>query len=177
MEAELGNNLIPLLGLLPVWVIVAAVIGWMVLKMGTSLWRRVMLVGGGVLALLGLAVLLVGVYYQVSPEFADTFKFYAYSALAPGGDPFKDTGNTQTVLIAAEVQVADGSVQLYRHPDPESPTIVTVFVPNRFIGVDLKGDTLTIPATEAGSLPRSIDTSLWWALTKNINSVVSEVED
>ena len=177
MESRLGLNPTLLSILLPILIIAALAIIWLIAKARLSLWRRIAFVAGGLFALFGFAVAFLIVYYQISPIFADTFRFYAYSALAPAGDPFQKSENGyQTVIMMREVSHQDGRVSLLYHPNPEWPTIVYLFTPGKFITADLKNDTLTIPAVETGSLPMVIPTSLWWALTRNIHSQVSSVD-
>lgn len=177
MEAQLTTNPIPLFILLPILIIVAVGTGWLIVKTRINLWKRLVLAVGGIFALFGFAILLFVVYYHVSHTFAGTFKFYAYSALAPDGDPFeKSNVDSQPVIMMRDVASSDGAVRLLYHPNPESPIIVYLFTQGKYITADLQDDALTIPDTKPGSLPRVINTSLWWALTKNIYNETSSVE-
>lgn len=177
MEAELGKNWIPLLVLLPIVIIVAVLIVWFISRTQISRWMRVVLGVGGFFALFGFTVALLAVYYQLSSTFAGTFRFYAYSAFAPEGDPFAMQGEGyQSALMLRGVANTNGEITLLNHLNSEFPTIVYVFTPGKFITADLQDDVLTIPATEPGALPRVIATSLWWALTKDLSSEVSAVD-
>jgi hypothetical protein len=177
METHLGTNPIPLFVLLPIWVVAAASIVWTILKTQVKLWRRLALAGGGLLALFGFAVLLVGFYYKISPTFANTFRFYVYSALAPNKrDPFNNQNSNQSVIMMRSVGYSHGELRLQYNPNPDYPTIVYLFTPGKIITADLKNDTLTVPTKESGSMPRILHSSLWWALTQSINNEVSSVE-
>jgi heme A synthase len=172
MDAHLATNTTFLYVLLPVFVFVAALIGWLVVRAKVKYWQKTLLALGSVFAFVGFAVIALCVYFYSSTSFANTFRYYAYTALAPVSDPFKKPNASQTTLALLGVANQNGNVQLQRHPNPGYPLIVTLFTPGKFTEADLMGDVLTIPAREAGSLPRVTHTSLWWALTKNLQSVV-----
>lgn len=172
MDPYLATNTVFLYVLLPVFVIVAVLIGWLVVKAQVKPWRKTLLALGGLFAIVGFAVVTLCVYFHSSTSFANTFRYYAYSALAPAGDPFEKPNVSQSTLALLGVANQNGSVHLQRLPNPDYPIIITLFTPGKFTEADLMGDVLTIPTREAGSLPRVTQTSLWWALTKNLQSVV-----
>lgn len=176
METHLVTNWIPLGVLLPILIIVSAGIVWLIAKANVVLWKRATLSVGGFFAIFGFAIALFIVYYHISTVFSDTFKFYAYSTFAPAGDPFEKLNSNQRVVMMREVANNDGEVSLLYHPNPEVATVVYLFTPGKYITADLKDDVLTIPEVDADDLPRVINTSLWWALTKNIYNVVSSVK-
>ena len=127
--------------------------------------------------LFGFAIILVGFYYHLSPTFASTFRFYAYTALAPKDDPFQvSEGDYRPILMLRDVTKKNGEVSLLYHPNPDYPTLVSIFTQGKFIEANLYNDILSIPNTEAGSLPRVTKTSLWWALTKDLGSQISTAD-
>lgn len=177
MEAELGMNWVPLFVLFPIVIIAIVVITWFVAKAHVTAWKRVILSIGGIFSIFGFVVTLFVLYYQLSPTFAGTFRFYAYTVFAPEGDPFEmQEEGYQPALMLRGVANTGGEVTLLNHPDPEFPTIVYLFTPGKFITTDLQDDVLSIPITQPGSLPRVISTSLWWALSKDIFSEVSSAQ-
>ncbi len=177
MDTHLGTNSIPMFVLLPILLIIAVGMGWMIVRAHVALWKRIALIVGGLFALFGMAVFMVTVYYKVSPNFASTFRFYAYTALAPAGDPFQTPNKDyRQALILREVVNKDGVISFLNPPNPSYPAMVAIFAPGKYIEADLTGDTLTIPPPPQDSLGRVTKTSLWWALTKDLTNIVSNVQ-
>lgn len=172
MEPQLGTNLIPLLVLLPLTLIVAIGIGWLIAKTKVERWKRISFSIVGVFAVFGFAVAIVTIYFNMSSQFADTFNYYAYSALAPGNDPFQDTTNeAEPVLMIRDVWTGDKAGELVSVPNPDLASIVYLFVPGKYITANLQNEKLTIPELPEGSEPPVTETSLWWALSKNIHKL------
>jgi hypothetical protein len=168
MESQLGTNMMTWYVIFPILVIAAAAIVWFVVKMQVAPCKRVAIVAISLFAFIGFAVVVLGVYYQINKPFAGSFKFYAYSTLAPDQrDPFTEHNTEQSVLMMRAVGYGDGEVRTLYHQNPDYPTLVYLFVPGKFITADLLNDVLTIPEVDADSFPRVEHTSLWWALTKD----------
>lgn len=177
MEPHLGANWIPLLVLLPLTLIVAIGIGWLIAKTKIEKWKRVTFSVVGIFAVFGFAVTIVTVYYNMSWQFANTFNYYAYSALAPGNDPFQDTTNeAEPVLMIQDVWTGDKAGEIINNPSPDFASIVYLFVPGKYITAHLQDEKLTIPDVPEGSMPAVAETSLWWALSKNIHKEVYSVQ-
>jgi hypothetical protein len=177
MESQFGANITTWYVIFPILAIAAAAIFWFVVKIKVTPWKRVAMAVVSIFAFIGFAVVMLGVYYHVNKQFAGSFKFYAYSAFAPDQrDPFAEHNTAQSVLMMREVGYSDGEVRMLYHPNPDYPTLVYLFVPGKFITADLKDNVLTIPEVDADSSPRVEPTSLWWALTKNLYSLVSSVK-
>ncbi len=173
METHLGTNLITWLVVFPILVIAAAGLVWHLLKTNWSSAKKIIMIAVGFFAYIGFSVIVLCVYYHLSPSFATTFRFYTYSTMAPKADPFlKSDGYAGNVLMMREVFKNDGRITLLTHPNLESPIEVSIFTPGRYIQGQLLNDVLTIPQDSEGSLPRIMKTSLWWALTKNLYTVV-----
>lgn len=172
MEPHLGTNWIPLVVLLPLALIVAIGIGWLIAKTKVEKWKRVTFGIVGIFAVFGFAITIVTIYYNISSQFAGTFNFYAYSALAPGKDPFQDTTNeTEPVLMIRDVWAKGRTGELVKFPNPDGELVTYLFVPGKFIEARLKDNTLNIPKTEKGGLPAITKTSLWWALSKDLHKL------
>ncbi len=174
MTAQLGTNYLPLAVGLPILALAAIGIGWMIKKNIAATWKRIVMAVVGIFALFGLAAVLLIASFHANISFADTFRIYAYTALAPSGDPFQFAREEfHPVLMMRDVANVDGTVTQISHPNPDYPTLIAIFAPGKYIEADMKDDAFTIPSIEAGSLPRVIKTSLWWALTSNIHNLVS----
>jgi hypothetical protein len=173
MNAEFGMNWIPLAVLLPLTLIVAIGIGWLIAKLKIEKWKRITFGVVGVFAVFGFAVAIVTVYYNMSWQFANTFNYYAYSALAPGNDPFVETENeAEPVLMIRDVWTGDRVGEFANVPNPDFASIVYLFVPGKYITANyFQDEKLTIPEIPAGSMPAVTETSLWWALSKNIHKL------
>lgn len=168
MGTQFGTNIITWYVIFPILLIVASCVIWFVVKLRVTLWKRVAFAVGSLFALIGFAVVVLGVYYQASTTFASSLKFYTYSTFAPDKrDPFETHSSDQPVLMMRDVGYSNGEVRLLHHPNPEVATIVYLFTPGKFITADLKNDVLTIPEVQIGNSPRIEHTSLWWALTKD----------
>lgn len=178
MEPHVGTNWIPLLVLLPIILIVAIGIGWLVAKTKVEKWKRISFGVVGIFAVFGFAVAIITVYYNMSWQFANTFNFYAYSALAPGNNPFQDTINeAEPVLMIRDVWTGDRAGEFANVPNPDFASIVYVFVPGKYITANyFQNEKLTIPEVPAGSMPAVTETSLWWAFFRNIHEAVYSVE-
>lgn len=172
MNAEFGTNWIPLVVLLPLTLIIAIGIGWLVVKLKIEKWKKITLGVAGLFAVFGFAVAVITVYYQVSPSFAYTFKFYTHTVFALGEDPFETTDNpAEAVIMQMDVWTGDKAGELVEIPTPDGELVTYLFVPGKFIEAHLKDEKLTIPEKEEGDLPAVTETSLWWALSKNIQKV------
>ena len=172
MEPHLGTNLITWLVIFPVLVIVAVGIIWYLTKIKGPLVKRVAIITGGFFAFIGFTVILLGVYYHLNPAFASTFKFYAYSTLAPDGDPFQvSEGDYNPVLIRHEVHKEDGQIKFLSNLKPDLPYYVFLFTSGKYIYTKIDNGVLTIPTDTPGSEPSVTETSLWWALTKDLYRV------
>lgn len=175
MNTYLATYLTPAIVLVSSCVIVAIVIGWVLVRSTLSNTKRILLLGSGLLAIVGCAAIVTCVLFRTNPSFADTFRIYGYTKLAPAGDPFTfSEGEFHPTLTMRDVVKINGEVRFGTHPNPDYPTLVALFAPGKYIEADMIDNVLTIPATPDGSLPRVINTSLWWAFTKNIRNVVSE---
>jgi hypothetical protein len=174
MEPQLGNNTFFLYVLLPIFVLTIAGMVWFIVKTQTTVWKKVALSVGGLFALVGFISTILCVYYKTSPTFAGTFRFYAYSALAPAGDPFQTPNNNyRQALVLREVVNKDGIISFLKHPNPNYPSYVYLFAPGKFTYTELRDDMLTVPAAPQ---PNTTHTSLWWALTKDLSKDVYSVE-
>lgn len=177
MNTYLGTNTFFLYILLPIFILALAGVAWLVMRVRVTAWKKVGLTVCGLFALLGFYGTVLCIYYKTSPTFAGTFRFYAYSALAPAADPFETPNNDyRQALVLREVVNKNGVISFLKHPNPDYPTIVTVFAPGKFIEADLNGDTLIIPTPPQDSLGVVTKTSLWWAMTKDLTNIVSNVQ-
>ncbi|MEK7631870.1 MAG: hypothetical protein AAB445_03320 [Patescibacteria group bacterium] len=174
MDPQLGTNTFFLYVLLPIFILALAGVVWMVVKMHATAWKKLGFAIAGLFALLGFYGAVLCVYYKASHTFAGTFQFYAYSALAPAGDAFQTPNNNyQQVMVMREVKNKDGVISFLKHPNPDYPAYVYLFAPGKFTYVEVKDDTLTVPAAP---LPSTTRTSLWWALTKDLSKLVASAE-
>ncbi|MEK7570249.1 MAG: hypothetical protein AAB515_02310 [Patescibacteria group bacterium] len=174
MDPNLGTNTFFLYVLLPIFILAFAGVVWMIVKVRVTAWKKTGLAIAGLFALLGFYGATLCVYYKASPTFAGTFRFYAYSALAPASDPFQTPNNDyRQALFLREVVNKDGAINFLKHPNPDYPAYVYLFAPGKFTYAELQDDTLTIPAAP---LPSTTKTSLWWALTKDLSKYVDRVE-
>jgi len=172
MESQLGINTTTYYVILPLLVIVVAAIIWFVAKMKATVWKRVTLSVVGLFAFVGFSVITLCIYYQVNDSFAGTFKFYAYSALAPDErDPFTDHSDSQSILMMRAVGYSDGEVRMQYHPNPYAPTITYLFVPGKLITANLQDDVLTYFVNKKKAVE---NTSFWWALTKDIYTLIAD---
>lgn len=177
MSTYLGTNTFFLSVLLPVFILALVGIVWLVVRAHVTPWKKIGLAIGGLFALLGFYGAVLCVYYKTNANFAGTFRFYAYSALAPAGNPFETPNNDyRQALVLREVVNKDGVISFLKHPNPNYPTTVAVFAPGKFIEADLNNDTLTVPPPPQDSTGVVTHTSLWWALTKNLSNLISRVE-
>lgn len=175
MESQFGANTTTWYVIFPILVIIAALIILFVVKMKTTAWKRTVIAIGGLFAFIGLTVVIFSVYYHTSTVFSNTFKFYALSTFSISeNDPFTATNNYQSVIMTRGLQNDNGEVKLASHPNPYAPTPTYLFVSGKFIIADLFNDVLTIPDDD---LKRVEQTSLWWALTKNIFKGVYDASD
>lgn len=176
METHLGTNLITWIVIFPILTIAVVGLVWYILKTNGPPAKKMAMIAVGFFAFVGFSVIVLCIYYHSSPSFATTFRFYAYSTLAPKADPFlQSNGHAGDVLIMREVRNEDGRITLINHPNPESPIEISIFTPGKYIQGQLLNDVLTIPQDTNDSLPRIMKTSLWWALTKNIYSITGTV--
>ncbi len=174
MDTHLGVYILPFVIVLAGVVAVGVGCTWVIIKTAGNLWKRLVLGVGGVLAMLGVATVLIMAMFHFNPSFADTFRIYAYTKLAMSKDPFLFADQEfHPVLMMRDVANKDGKITQISHPNPNYPTLVAMFASGKYIEADMIDDVFTIPRTPAGSLPRVIDTSLWWALTTNIHNLVS----
>lgn len=174
--AHIGTNLVSWIVILPILIIVAIGIIWYLTKVKGSLLKRVATIASGLFTFIGFSVILLGVYYHLNSAFAGTFKFYAYSTLAPQGSPFNvSKGGYGTILMSSEVYNDAGQIKLLSQLKPNLPSYVTVFSSGQYINTKIDNGVLTIPPDVAGSELQVNKTSLWWALTKDLTKLnVSE---
>jgi len=180
MDLQTGSNATTYYIVLPLLIILGVLIIWLVVKTKVSAGKKVALSFMGLIAFLGCATITLWIYYLVDDSFAGTFKFYAYSALAPGKDPFlQSEGYYGPVLAMSEVHVRNGEVSWL-----ESPSFSDIdhgwqlFLPGRWLTV---GESNRVLAVREGDpfFPDSneIKTSLWWALTKDIYTGIGKAGD
>jgi len=169
MESHLGTNLITWLVIFPVLLIVAGLIIWYLTKLKGSLVKKVAMIMAGFFAFIGFAVVLLGVYYHLNPAFAFGFKFYAYSNLAPEGNPFEISEGEYTPILAQNVVYKeDGQIKLFSGLRPDLPYYLFLFTSGKYINTKINNNILTIPPNTPDSEPSVINTSLWWALTRDL---------
>jgi hypothetical protein len=174
MDPHLGTNTFFLYVLLPIFILALAGVTWVITRMRLNVWKKLGFAIAGLFALLGFYGATICIYYKASPTFASTLQFYAYSVLAPAGDAFQTPNNSyQQVLVMREVKNKDGVISFLKHPNPDYPAYVYLFAPGKFVYTELRGDTLAVPTAPQ---PSTTNTSLWWALTKDISKYVATVE-
>ncbi|MFH0952364.1 MAG: hypothetical protein V1838_04215 [Patescibacteria group bacterium] len=177
MESHLGTNLITWLVIFPVLIVAVSLIIWYLAKIKVSLVKRVTMIMAGFFAFVGFAVVLLGVYYHLNPAFAAGFKFYAYSTLAPEGNPFKiSEGDYTSVLVQNVVYKEDGQIKLFSGLKRDFPYYLFLFTSGKYINTKIDDGVLTIPADTPGSEPSVTNTSLWCALTKDLYKYVDTVK-
>ncbi len=175
MESQFGTNTTTWYVIFPILAIIAALIILFVVKIKTTAWKRTAIAVGGLFAFIGFTVVVFGVYYQTSTVFSNTFKYYALSAFSISeNDPFTATNNFQSVIMMREVQNDKGEVKLFSLPNPYAPTTTTLFVRGKFITANLQNNVLTYLENEETAVE---NTSLWWALTKNIYTAVYDASN
>ncbi len=175
MESQFGVNTTTWYVIFPILAIIAVIIILFVVKMKTTVWRRTAIAIGGLFAFVGVTVVVLGVYYQMSTVFSYTFKYYALSTFSISEDnPFTATNNYQSVIMTRGLQNDNGEVKIASHPNPYAPTPTILFVQGKFIDASIQNDTLTYLEDEESAVE---ETSLWWALTKNIFEVVYDASD
>lgn len=169
MEAQFGFNLVTWLVFFPVLLLGMAVIIWFIIKMKVTRSQRIGIAVVGAFAFFGFFFVSLMVYYHTNTTFAQSFKFYGYAALAPDSSPFsKPDGYTGRVLMTREVLKQGNQITLLNHPNPTSPTEVAVFAHGKYIQAQLMDTKLSVPKDTPGSLPRVVNISLFWALTKSL---------
>ncbi len=177
MGAQLGSNIVTWFVIFPLLIIIAVGIVWFIVKLQATPWKRTGIAVASLFAFVGFAAVLLGLYYHVNSTFAESFKFYGYSALAPKGNPFQESdGYTGRILMTREVLKKDRQVNLLNHPNPASPTEVSMFTPGQYIQAQIQDAIVAIPTDTSASLPRVIKTSLWWALTKDLSKINQTAE-
>ncbi len=168
MNEQIGTNMVTWFVILPILVIAAAVIVWLVIKTHVTPWKRTGLAVAGLFAFIGFAFVLLGVYYNTSETFAGSFKFYAYSALAPQQEPFDIAeGGYGSVLATFEAYKENGALKVLRVPKSSAKYGAYIFSPGKWTVVDISDDVITLQE-DANSQPNITQTSFWWALTKNL---------
>ncbi len=172
---DFGTNTTTYYIILPLIAIVAALIIWFVARTKVSAGKKLALCALGIFAFVGFSVLTLCVYYHVNDHFAATFKYYAYSALAPDSrSPFDGEDHDQSVLMIRVVRTENGEVSVLEHPNPYAPTLVELFLSGKFVTADMFNNVLTLPDDD---LDREVPTSLWWALTKDIYVQVGDANN
>ncbi len=180
MDLQLGTNVTTYYIIFPLLIIIAALIVWLVTKIKVSIGKKVALVLLGILAFAGSVTMTLWIYYQVDDHFSGTFNLYAYSALAPGADPFlQSDGYYGPVLAMSEAQVRNGEVRWLESPDSSSIDHAwQLFLPGRWVTV---GESNRVLATREGDPffpgPHEVQTTLWWALTKDIYTGVGDASN
>ncbi len=170
METALGTNLITWLVIFPILAIVAVVIIWSIAKMGGAFKKKIAMIVAGLFAFAGFALVLIGIYFRLNPTFANTFRFYAYSALAPNDNPFQvSKGNYTPIVMRTEVYNDNGQIKFLSQLRPDIPSYITVFTSGRYINTKVNSGVLTVSPDLPGSERQTTKTSLWWALTKDLS--------
>lgn len=175
MESQFGTNTTTWYVIFPILIIIATLIILFVVKMKTTAWKRTTIAVGGLFAFIGLTVVIFGVYYNTSTAFSSTFRFYALSTFSTSeNNPFTATNNTQSIIMMREAKNDNGEVKLLSHPNPYAPTPTILFVRGKFINASLQNDTMTYLGDQESAVE---NTSLWWALTKNIFTAVYDASN
>lgn len=175
MESQFGANTTTWYIIFPILIIIAVLIILFVVKMKTTVWKRTAIAIGGLFAFIGLTVVIFGVYYNTSTVFSNTFKYYALSAFSMSeNDPFTATNTTQSIIMMREMKNDNGKVSILSLSNPYVPTPTILFVPGKFIHASLQNDKLIYLENKETAVK---NTSLWWALTKNIFTAVYDASD
>lgn len=169
MDPQPSTNMVTWFIIVPIFLITAGLIIWSIMNTQASPWKRFGLAGTGLLAWIGFTVMLLGVYYRVNEAFAGSFRFYAYSALAPAEDPFRiEEGEYGPILIQHDVYKKNGQLRILQSPASDVDYSGYVFAPGKYSFMNIKDQTLMIPSDVSGSESNTTKTSLWWALTKDL---------
>jgi hypothetical protein len=186
MQANLGLNYVSFAVIMPLILIAVVVLIIFIIKSKGSLWKRISLIVGSFFTLIGFTFVLLGVYFYLSPTFANSFRFYAYTAFAPtyatfvptytavatNSNPFTQSdGYIGRILMMRDVMRTNGQLTVLDHPNASVATVVSLFVPGQYIQGQLMDNVLSIPEDTSGSLPSVTKTSLWWALTRDLGRV------
>lgn len=181
MDPQFDTNMMTWYVIFPILVIVAVLIVWFIVKIKTTIWKRVALVIISLFAFFGFTTATLAIYYQFNEPFAAMFKFYAYSKLAPDDDPFVQAndydGQIIKVLGVTEVYKEDGQVAL---PDLSNRLGYDyggyVFTPGKWQTVKVDDHFMTLLDLDENGQPDIINTSLWWALMNDPYSLTQSVE-
>ncbi|MFA6272189.1 MAG: hypothetical protein WC693_03710 [Patescibacteria group bacterium] len=169
MQANLGLNYVSIAVIMPLILIAAVVLIIFIIKSKGSLWKRISLIVGSFFTLVGFTFVLLGIYFYLSPTFANSFRFYAYTAVAQNSNPFTESdGYIGRVLMIRDVMRTNGQLTVLNHPNPSAATAVSLFVPGQYIQGQLQDSVLSIPKDSPESVTK---TSLWWALTRDLGRV------
>lgn len=184
MDTQLGSNIITWIVIFPILAIVATAVIWFVIKINASSRTRIGLIVMGVFAFFGFSITVLGIYYHTNDPFSAGLKAYAYTALAPdyakssynpeNHDPFNLPENGYgSVLMAVEVAKQDGILRIPRNPSSGSTINGQLFTPGEWTTVNIDLDDFSITRSTA---PETIQTSFWWALTKDIYNLEETIE-
>jgi hypothetical protein len=181
MDPQFDTNMTTFYLIIPLLVIGLATLVWFVMKIKTTVWKRVTLSIVSLFAFFGFFTGVLAVYYHFNEPFAAMFKFYAYSKLAPDDDPFvqaNDSGRIIRVLGMTEVTKKDGQVVL---PDFSSHFDFDyaghVFTHGKWQTVKVKDHVMSVQDSDNNGQPDIITTSLWWALTNDPYKLTVSVEE
>lgn len=181
MDPQFDTNMTTWYVIIPILIIGLAVLIWFILRIKTTILKRVTLIIISSFALLGFTTTTLAVYYQFNEPFAAMFKFYAYSKLAPDDDPFVQAndyeGKIIKVLGVTEVYKEDGQIRL---PNLDSyfdfDYAGYLFTRGKWQTVKVDDHIMTVQDADNDGQLDIINTSLWWALTKDPYKLTQSVE-
>ncbi len=181
MAMQFETNMTTYYLIIPILVLALGGLVWFIIKMKTTFWKKFTLLVISFFAFFGFIFMVLTVYYQFNEPFAGMFKFYAYSKLTPGSDPFgeanEDEGSIIRVLGVTEVSKEGGQVIL-----PNLSDILGydyggyLFTPGKWQTVKVDDNVMTLLDLDSNGKPDIINTSLWWALTKDPYKLTESVE-
>jgi len=181
MDPQFNTNMTTFYLIIPLLVIGLAALVWFIIKMKTTVWKRVTLSIVALFAFFGFTVGVLTVYYHFNDAFAGMFKFFAYTKLAPGDDPFVQTdGSSEIIQVLGVTDVTRENGQVIV-PDYKKVLDVDyagyLFTPGKWQWVKVKDRVMSIQDADNNGQPDIINTSLWWALTNDPYKLTASVEE
>jgi hypothetical protein len=172
MDPQFSLNMTTWYFVIPLLVIGLATLVWFIIRMKTTLWKRVTLSIVSLFAFFGFVTGVLAVYYQFNKPFSAMFKYYAYSKLAPDDDPFVqangDEGKIIKMLVLTEGHKKDGQVFVAQPPSSVvSDFVGFLFTPGKWQAINIKDHAMTVQDYDKNGQPDIIHTSLWWSLTND----------
>ncbi len=172
MDPQFNTNMTTWYVIIPILVVGLALLIWFIVKMKTSVRKRILLLVVSAFAFFGFTISVLTVYYHLNDPFAAMFRFYAYSKLAPDKDPFTNTDipdkSVIRMLFVTEGYREDGHVHISNlSPYFDYDYAGYLFTPGKWQWIQMDNDILTIQDSDKNGQPDIIDTSLWWALSKD----------